>query len=434
MLNFKRVDGLRTCAAFLICTLVTPAPGETLRNLTSVQIVGNVPFQTQLTSAKNLGVGGVRIAVRWSDVEKRKGRYNWHDADARAGAAIQAGFVPIVTLFGSSPFYGKLNTGTKRTSPMEADAIDGFAAFSAAVVKHFGTSASGHPIVYEIWNEPNTKTFWSVAPNPEAYATMAAAACRAIKQNNQAATVVGLAMEGTPVKQPYVVPAYDIDIYRQWADRAATPSLTACLDGLSMHPYRDLPETYLDDENAFQTFVRKHWLAASTPIVVNSEWGYQVSVSAVDGEQRQARQDLRLLLLGTAFGRRTNIYQIVDGGSNATKPDQTYGLFRYDGSIKPSGEAIARLMQLLGDYEVGDITTLQERSIYAVHLRRKAEPSFRAAIAWSTKDNAVLSISELFGGTVKASRMVDLVTGSEHAVTTPAISIGKTPMAVLVAP
>lgn len=436
MFALAQRKGARSAAArasLLVSALLigSPACADSIRELTSVQFVGNVPFETQLASAKKLGVGGVRIAVRWNDVEQRKGHYEWRTADGRAGAVIRAGFTPIITLFGSNGLYGKDDTSPSRVSPLRGDAVQGYARFAAETVKHFGTIASGHLISYEIWNEPNTKTFWSVPPNPEAYAQAALAACQAIKASSGDARVLGLGMEGTPVKAPYVVPAYGLDIYQEWARRAATPDLMNCVDGVSIHPYRDNPETYLDEEEAFRAFMVKHWTRPKPPVVVNSEWGYQVDPKSPAGLQGQARNDVKLLLLGVGMGRRTNIYQIVNGGRDPSQKDQTYGLFDFSGGIKPSGEAIGRIMQLIGDYDPDSVATMGNRSIFVFKAHKRDDPAQKAVVVWTNKDKAVVSAQAVFAAPVRVKRAVDLVSGEESPATSEAIGITRSPTVVL---
>lgn len=414
-----------------IATIAAPASADTIRELTSVQFVGNVPFDIQLASAKKLGVGGVRIAVRWGNIEQRKGHYEWRDADAHAGAVIRAGFTPIITLFGSNPLYGHDDGQTPRVSPLRGDAVEGFARFAAATAKHFGTVASGHPIYYEIWNEPNTRTFWSVPPNPEAYAQAALAACQAIKDASGDARVLGLGMEGTPVKAPYVVPSYGLDIYQEWARRAASADLMNCVDGISMHPYRDTPETYLDEEDAFRTFMVKHWSRPKPPVVVNSEWGYQVDLKSPTGLQGQARNDVKLLMLGIGMGRRTNIYQIVNGGRDPSQKDQTYGLFDFGGAIKPAGEAIGRVMQLLGDYDPDGVSTLQNRSVFVLRAHLRSDPSKKAAVVWTNKDQQTLTAQTIFGAPVRVEQAVDLVSGADQRATPTSFPVTGSPVAIL---
>lgn len=188
------------------------ASAETLNQLTSVQFVSNVPFSHQLQTARKLGVHRVRLAAYWHAVERPRGRYIWRSTDARIGAVLRAGIVPIILLYGTNEGYSS-SEGGKGAPPSSGEALQGFARFAAATASRYGTGESATPILYEIWNEPNTKTFWKRPPDPAAYARMAEAACKAIKVTTPRARVLGLGMEGWPAKAPYRATAGAIDIY-----------------------------------------------------------------------------------------------------------------------------------------------------------------------------------------------------------------------------
>jgi hypothetical protein len=328
---------------------------QTLVDLSSVQIVGNVPFRSQVQQASALGVKRVRFAVRWFEVEKSRGTYSWAETDQKMQLVKQLGMTPIITLFGGNDLFEDQVQPGERAAPSSDAAIKAFGSFAAAVVKRYGTEVSGRDIIYEIWNEPNTKTFWRPLPNPETYSRLASETCRAVREVNPKVAVVALAMEGTPVKKPYFVSAYNIDIYQEWAKRAATKDLMSCVNGISMHPYRKVPETYITEEKSFQDYIASVWTKPEQPTIVNSEWGYQSF--GLDGETSQAQLTLRAQLIGVGSGRLTNIYQVTDGGDNVFDKNQTYGLVKLDGKLKMSGEAVQRLLSLVGDYQLGKLTS-----------------------------------------------------------------------------
>jgi hypothetical protein len=407
------------------------ANAVTAREQTSVQIVGNIPFDTQLHAAREINVGGARIAIRWYQIEQRLGHYDWGESDAHLGAVIKTGLAPIVTLFGGNRLYPSEQPDGTRVAPIDGPGIAAFAAFASAAVQRYGVSVRGKPIVYELWNEPNTKTFWSVPPNPEKYAELATAACRAIKTANKDAVVVALGMEGTPVKPPYFVQAYNIDIYRQWAERAATPELMECVDGLSMHPYRNAVETYLDDEPTLSDFIKRHWHKPSPPLIINSEWGYVAKSRSDDDLAEQARLDLRTLLVGIGTGRRTNIYQSVDGTRNPTKPGDNYGLFTFFGTAKPSGLSIKRLLDLIGDSEVVGVAKIPGTSIYRFRAR-SLDHRVDDVVLWSTSDLTPLPITQIVGHGQSIAAATNLITGAQTTISGPTISVGRDPILLTV--
>lgn len=397
---------------------LTTARAETLRDLAYVQIVSNVPFERQIEAARTLGVRKVRLAVRWNEVETARGQWDWQASDTRLRAVEAAGLVPMITLFGSNKAYPH-REGVTRGAPSTDDAIAGFAHFAAATAKRYGTGTSAAPIYYEIWNEPNTRTFWGRAPEPEAYAKMAAQACEAIRKAKPAAKILVLAMEGTPVKTPYVVKEYGLDIYQQWAARAATPELMGCADGISMHPYLPLPEYYQADEPALQRFFAKHWGKPAPPIVANSEWGYKIDAGRGHTAERQAAMDLRALLLGAGKRRPTNLYQIVDGGRDGSQPDQSFGLFDYAGKQKLSGIAVKRLLDAIGDYTIDGVAPLPDtENAWRFTASRGAA---RAEVLWTSKDSASVKVAPR--GTA-----IDLVSGAPRPIENGAIAITSNPV------
>ncbi len=390
-------------SASLAATQPVIASAATLNQLTSVQFVSNVPFDHQLRTAKVLGVHRVRLAAIWNAVERPRGRYIWRSTDARIGAVLKAGLVPIVTLYGANDGYPSAD-GERGAPPADGEALAGFAAFAAGTVARYGIGQADVPIFYEIWNEPNTKTFWKRVPDPEGYAGMAEAACRAIRKVAPDARVLAFGMEGWPVKAPYRVTAYNLDIYQQWAMRAAKPGLMACVDGISFHPYLPRPEQVLEDEPQLRAYLDKVWHRPTPPLLANTEWGYPISAKAGRDGEKQAAMDMRALLIGTGLGRVTNIYQAVDGGRDPTKPDQAYGLVTIDGAIKPAGFAVQRLLKAIGDYEIESVSPVAAVPGLYRFVARRGEA--RAWIFWSAIDDA--SVVE----TPADAAVIDLVTGA----------------------
>lgn len=392
---------------------VQRADAAAVRDLAAVQFVTNVPFAMQLAAAKKIGIRNVRLGIRWYEVERRRGRLDWGPVDAKLNAILRGGMTPIVTLIGGNREYGPPAPPGGFPSPADSpEATEGFSRFAAAAARRYGAAGAGRPILYEIWNEPNTKTFWGRPPDPEGYARLAESACRAIKAAAPGAKVVGLAMEGSPVKSPYVVPAYRLDIYQEWANRAAAPGLMQCLDGISLHPYRPIPETYLSDEPKLQRFIGRHWTKPAPPMIANTEWGYQINRKRGHTADDQAAFDLRALLVGAGMGRLTNLYQIVDGGCDPDRPDQTYGLFACDGAIKPAGTAVQRLLQRIGDFEVDGVGPVA--GTLGAFRFRAHRGALQADVWWNVGRPAPVVLAGGRGG--GPAEAIDLVSGAPRRI------------------
>lgn len=405
-------------AAAVLAAAPAPAAAATLNDLASVQIVSNVPFDYQLQAARKLGFHRVRLAAYWHAVEQPRGRYVWRSTDARIGDVLKAGLVPIVTLYGANGGYPS-DDGGRDAPPAEGEALDGFARFAAATVLRYGTGRADVPILYEIWNEPNTKTFWKRIPDPEGYARMAEAACRAIRKAAPAARVLALGMEGWPVKAPYRVAAYDIDIYQQWAERAMTPGLATCADGISFHPYLSRPEQVLEGEPRLRAYLSRVWKRASPPLLAETEVGYAVSAKPGRDVAAQAALDLRGLLIGTGLGRVTNLYQSVDTGSDPAKAAQGYGLVARDGRIKPAGLAVQRLLRAVGDHAIDGVGTVAAHpGLYRFTAHRGAT---RIEILWSGAAPLTVPVPAEAVAT-------DLVTGAPALRSAGRLAIGAAPV------
>ena len=414
-----------TALATIALTLTAiPSSAATLRELASVQIVSNLPFDDQLKAARAIGLGRVRLAVRWDAVERPRGIFTWRPTDDRIKAARRAGLTPIVVIFGGNGGYPPLTSGAL-DAPEYVQAAEGFAGFAAAAAKRYGGGTRTVPILYEIWNEPNTKTFWGSAPIPEQYADVAVRACQAIKRAVPEAQVLGLAMEGTPVKAPYVHPVYGIEIYREWASRAATPTLTGCVDGISMHPYLNRPEQVLRDEPALQAFVATHWRGPRPPRIAHSEVGYTIDPKRGGTAQQQAALDLRALLIGAGLGRVTSLYQSVDTGIDLSKPDQNYGLVSKTGVIKPVGVGVQRLLRNIGDYAIEGVGVLQGRGSGAGDTYRFSARDGKAGaeVLWT-------SLAEYDIAVPAGAIAVDLVSGATVPLSGGHIRVGVAPVLV----
>lgn len=422
--NMATLAGMGMIAAVAAVAFAGDASADTLNQLTSVQIVGNVPFDYQLQTARKLGVRRVRLAAYWPAVEKPRGRFIWRSTDARIGAVLKAGMAPIIVLYGANGGYPSPDGG-KGAPPSQGEALEGFARFAGATAARYGVGRPDMPILYEIWNEPNTKTFWKRIPDPEGYARMAEAACKAIKTSTPQARVLALGMEGWPVKAPYRVAAYNLDIYQQWAARAASPGLMACADGISFHPYLPRPEQVLQGEPRLQAYLARVWQRATPPLLANTEWGYPINVGKGVDAPMQAALDLRALLIGTGLGRVTNLYQSVDGGRDATKPDQTYGLVTAEGAFKPAGLAVQRLLRMIGDYTIDGVGPIASQpDLYSFTAHRGAA---RAQIVWTGKSGATAATMAL----PKGAAATDLVTGAPAERNGDMVVVGPRPVLLL---
>ena len=110
-------------------------------------LYGPGTLQERLDRLQSLGVDLVRVNVSWSQVQPRRGVFDWSGYDAAIQGLHARGIEPVLTLV-STPGWAN---GGKGTNWVPASGSS-FAAFAAATARRY-------PYVYRflIWNEPNQR-------------------------------------------------------------------------------------------------------------------------------------------------------------------------------------------------------------------------------------------------------------------------------------
>jgi hypothetical protein len=237
------------------------------------------------------GIKTVRFDATWATAEPTRPvrghhRYAWRTFDDIAAALARHGLRWQPVLAYATPWAS--HRAGLHTPPASAGNYGAFAGAFAARYGDGGAFWRTHPGLpampirsFEIWNEENTASFWSPAPDARAYADLYAAARAAIHAFDPWAQVVvgGLANVHDPAR--YVA-----------AMLAHRPDLRGHLDAVALHPYG------ISADAALQAVVRlRHGLAAlgspEAPIVV-SEFGWMTSGHRAVSEAWRARQVVAL--------------------------------------------------------------------------------------------------------------------------------------------
>lgn len=152
-------------AACLLVTLSAkaappPLPDGTIPSNMAVQLKGPDMNAEALDKVKELGMKWVRRGFIWEGIEKEKGVYDFAPYDKFVALCKERGISIIAPLAFSNKLYGH---------PKDEPARSAYAAWAAAMAEHFKDA----DIYWEIWNEPNTMTFWGKhgkKGNSESYA------------------------------------------------------------------------------------------------------------------------------------------------------------------------------------------------------------------------------------------------------------------------
>lgn len=189
------------------------------------------------------GVGTVRVAFAWNGVETETASpYYWGGYDPIFMRIAENEMVPLVTAFGTPAKYAK----DPRTAPTEdPEALDAWVDFLKAAAERYGPEGSfwealerSHPEIdpspvrtWEIWNEPNSSTFWQPEPDVGDYRELLLRSAEAIRSVDPSATILSAGMFATP-QSDGAITSYDFleDLFEK-------KSVKETVDVVGIHPY-----------------------------------------------------------------------------------------------------------------------------------------------------------------------------------------------------
>lgn len=129
------------------------------------------------------GARWLRIDINWAEIQNGgPSHYDWSPIDRVVKVATAQG-MHVLGGIEYTPWWAR----PAGTTAMYAPNPSTYGAFAAAAARHY-TALGVH--TFEIWNEPNTKTFWQPAPSPATYTAILKAAYTSIKGIDPTATVL----------------------------------------------------------------------------------------------------------------------------------------------------------------------------------------------------------------------------------------------------
>ena len=292
-----------------------------------------------------LGVRYARFQLIWKDVQSTgPDRYDWTYYDALVGNLLARGLRPLPVI-GTTPAWARA-AGCVEDTCRPADPA-AYARFAGAAAARYAPQGVG---AWEIWNEPNSSTFFKPAPDAAAYARMLALAHDAIHAVDPRAVVVsgGLAPAATMTGAAAATispQAFLAGIYAAGG--------RGTFDAVGHHPYTypRLPGTPGPDDGwwamirpdgGLRALMEAHGDADKR--IWATEFGAHTLVGAEGGvdEARQAE----ILRTGWAVWRRYPwagpliFYTYHDGPLVSTNREWFFGLTRADGTPKPALAAV----------------------------------------------------------------------------------------------
>ena len=301
-------------------------------------LYGQTPAQIdqQLDQMQALGVNNVRVLIPWAGVEPVQGYYDWSTTDYTINAADARGMGVLGVLNSSPPW--AVNPGVPAISGAPASPAQ-YGDFAGLVAQRY----AGKVGAYEVWNEPNGQTYYAPKPDPAGYTQLLKAAYPEIKAADPNATVIGgvtgaVIDYGDFTMNPVT---FVKGVYAAGGE--------GYFDALSYHPYNygtpfsqgaALPDSPLNQLTAMRDLMVANGDANKE--IWATEYGEPTSV-ATDAQQAAFLQDMLTTWPTLGYTGPTFIHTLTDPSTGSTNPEDTLGVIRSDGTLKPAAYVIAQL-------------------------------------------------------------------------------------------
>ena len=328
----------------------------------------NIHFRGEpkdLDLIRDAGFKFIRMDLSWSGVERQKGVYDFEKIgyDALTQGCIKRGIRILYILDYSNKLYE-----TQRSVRTEAGR-KAFAAFAQAAAKRY----AGKGILWEIWNEPNIKLFWTPQPSVDDYCKLVELTAPLVKKADPSGILVAPATSGIPFK---------------WLEDCCKKGLLKWIDVLSVHPYRPQPpETVIKDYARLRKLIKRYAPKDKKIPIISGEWGY----SNINWDKARLSDRKQAQYLAREF--LINLYQEIpvsiwydwkNDGTNPNEREHHFGTVMHDLKPKAAYTAATVLSHNLAGYSIDKRLDLENEKDFVFWLKRGKD----LAIAfWTTEDD-----------------------------------------------
>ena len=240
---------------------------------------GRLPSEEDLDELAALGVGLVRVDVRWAAIERAPGVVDWRALDAFAGPLASSG-LRWVALVHASPAWSRhdpeppghwwLCRDARPDLVADADAAPptdpaDLATFAAALAARY----DGPLLAVEVWREPNLMPNWRAGgPDPEDYGRLLQAVTSAVHGASTSVDVVSAAPAPTTELDPCAMD--DVVFLRRLARTGALDAVDAV--GIAPLGFHAPPDALPDPDALGVGRAELHHLALSRAGVAAPLW------------------------------------------------------------------------------------------------------------------------------------------------------------------
>lgn len=337
-----------------------------------------------IDKAADLGVKWVRVSVDWPSIEDKNGDFHFELLDLTLKRLKEHKIETYLCFHNGHPLYTK---GLQ--NPMiSKSSTTAWLNFVKILVKRYNNEVD----YWEIWNEPNYKTFWDPEPSPEQYFELVKTTVPVIRENDMNCKILCGGMARFDV--PFLRELFELGI----AD---------LVDVVQVHPYNEIPEACIS--NLARTVKTPIWYQRSSnkaseliEIVESTgkdieiwqgECGYPSTFNSRGwngngpySENIQAKWLLRRGLTDLTYGAKVSTYFVIreQTGINNSESVNSKGLMCHDSfEVKKGFHAYQNMCSALtGSFHViekgipnveivseGSFLNIQQKNFFGLKLK-----------------------------------------------------------------
>lgn len=345
--------GLFSWPLFVAEAQSTIIPDGTIPYNMGVQLKGDTDGPDDLDRVQALGVKWVRRGFIWESIEKEKGVYDFSQYDRFINDCEKRGFRVIGCMAFSNKLYGHVK---------DEPAREAYARFAARLVEHY----KGRNIIWEIWNEPNTMTFWGrhgkVGNSPqyaEEYTNLVRATVPAMKAANPDCVILAGSVSNMWSES-----------YKWMSYCFADGMLDIDWDIWSVHPYGvKAPEDYIEAYSHTRDLMKEAggntsrlWINSERGFPLGKAEGYAGGDPAL-AKEYQAWHIVRQYLVDLLEGLPVTIWYEWGG-------KEGFALYK-DGETSPAYDACKNMVKELSGYKLESRIPLERSRDFALRFVNK---------------------------------------------------------------
>jgi polysaccharide biosynthesis protein PslG len=278
--------------------------------------------------SRSVGASTARIYAAWDGVEAVRGRPYWGGVDATYNAMLANGQRPLLVAVGAPPW---ARGGARGTGPPLRPYDRAWRGYVSTLTRRYPQA-----LAIEVWNEPNSGSFWDGRADPVRYTDLLKQTYRAVKRVNRRMPVISGGLAGTRYVDRGGIPDDNFlrAMYKRGAKRA--------MDAIGDHFYpagRPLVAGMVADLNRLRR-VRNRAGDRRRQIWV-TEFGLSTIKWAGHDLVSEPEQGSELRGMYCAFARSRDVpvalvFRLEDAGGSGI------GIYRADGSPKPAVDSLRR--------------------------------------------------------------------------------------------